>query len=69
MNAESNGIENDSDITNSIRLKYNGRRQGKNFNNGLVKSANKEVISQLEEKSTDRKEKIFKNEKENTSIN
>ena len=69
MNAESNGIENDSDITNSIRLKYKGRRQGKNFNNGLVKSANKEVISQLEEKSTDRKEKIFKNEKENTNIN
>ena len=69
MNAESNGVENDSDISNSIRLKYKGRLQGKKSNNGLIKSANKEVISQLEEKSIYRKEKLNKNEKQYTNIN
>ena len=69
MNAESNGVENDSDISNSIRLKYKGRTQGKKSNNGLIKSANKEVVSQLKEKSIYRKEKLTKNEKQYTNIN
>ena len=67
MDADNNETKNDSDLQNSIRFKYKGRRKGKKINSEIVKTRKEEDISQLEDKPIIKEEIIIIKEEPNAN--